>query len=146
MIRGTKVIASGAWSGAADDTVVLEFDERHRRRMVMTGVHGLEFLLDLPEAVMLRGGDALELEDGRRVEVVAAPEMLIEIKAGASDAFARLAWHLGNRHLPTQILPKALRIRRDHVIEDMLLWPWSQASADRSALRSRGGRLCWRLG
>ncbi|MCW6507703.1 urease accessory protein UreE [Lichenifustis flavocetrariae] len=120
MIRATKVVAGGAWSGTADETVVLEFDERHRRRMVMTSVRGLEFLLDLPEALMLRGGDALELEDGRRVEVVAAPEALVEVKSGAPDAFARLAWHLGNRHLPTQILPKALRIRRDHVIEDML--------------------------
>lgn len=120
MIRAVKVVAGRDWSGTAHETVVLDFDERHRRRMVMTGVQGLEFLLDLPEAVMLRGGDALELEDGRRVEVVAAPEALVEIKAGAPDAFARLAWHLGNRHLPTQILPKALRIRRDHVIEDML--------------------------
>jgi urease accessory protein len=99
--------------------VVLDFDERYRRRVTMTGVGGLEFLLDLPEATMLRGGDGLRLEDGRTVEVVAEPEPLAEIRAADPLALVRLAWHLGNRHLPTEILPKGLRIRRDPVIEAM---------------------------
>ena len=86
----------------------------------MTGVGGLEFLLDLPDAVMLRSGDALQLEDGRLVEVVAAPEPLAEVRAGDPATLARLAWHIGNRHLPVQIMAKSLRIRRDHVIADML--------------------------
>jgi len=68
---------------------------------------------------MVRGGDGLSLEDGRIVEVVAAPEPLAEIRAADGLALARVAWHLGNRHLPTEILPKALRIRRDPVIEAM---------------------------
>lgn len=120
MIRATQVRAAGHWSEAAADAVVLDFDERHRRRVAMTGVQGLAFLLDLPEAVMLRGGDALQLEDGRLVEVVAAPEPLVEVRGKAPADLIRLAWHIGNRHLPAQITPKALRIRRDHVIEDML--------------------------
>ncbi len=85
----------------------------------MTGVRGLAFLLDLPEAVMLRAGDGLALDDGRIVEVVAAPEKLAEIRAADAAALVRLAWHLGNRHLPTEMLKKSLRIRRDTVIEDM---------------------------
>ena len=85
----------------------------------MTGVGGLAFLLDLPEAAMLRGGDGLRLEDGRLVEVLAAPEPLAEIRAADALALMRVAWHLGNRHLPTEMTPKALRIRRDPVIEDM---------------------------
>ena len=119
MLRADKVIPAGQWSGAPADTVVLDFDERYRRRFVMTGVGGLEFLLDLAEAAMLRGGDGLRLEDGRLVEVVAAPEPLAEIRAADALALTRVAWHLGNRHLPTELLPKALRIRRDPVIEAM---------------------------
>src|SRR5215469_11391516 len=120
MIRATQVLGQHRWKEAAADTVVLDFDDRHRRRMAMTGTRGLEFLLDLANAVALRGGDALVLEDGRLIEVVAAPEPLLEIKGSDPHHLIRLAWHLGNRHLPTQLMPKALRVRRDHVIEAMV--------------------------
>lgn len=120
MIRATAVRAGHRWAEAAADTVVLDFDDRHRRRMAMTGTRGLSFLLDLEHATALRGGDALVLEDGRLVEVIAAPEPLIEIRGRDPHHLARLAWHLGNRHLPTQIMPRALRIRRDHVIAAMV--------------------------
>ena len=119
MLHAHRVLPSGAWSGEPADTVVLDYDERYRRRVAMTGVRGLGFLLDLPEATMLRAGDGLELEDGRVVEVVAAPESLIEIRAADAAALARIAWHLGNRHLPTELMGKSLRIRRDPVIEEM---------------------------
>jgi urease accessory protein len=119
MLRADKVLAMGTWPGPPADSVVLDFDERYRRRFVMTGVCGLSFLLDLSEAAMLRGGDGLKLEDGRIVEVVAAPEPLAEFRAADALALSRLAWHLGNRHLPIELMAKALRIRRDPVIEDM---------------------------
>jgi urease accessory protein len=120
VIRATEVRAAHRWTEPPADAVVLDFDDRHRRRMAMTGTRGLEFLLDLENAVVLRGGDALLLDDGRLVEVVAAPEPLAEIRGGDPQHLVRLAWHLGNRHLPTQIMPKGLRIRRDHVIEAMV--------------------------
>jgi len=120
MIRATKVLGQHRWTQSAADTVVLDFDDRHRRRMAMTGTRGLEFLLDLENAVALRGGDALVLEDGRLIEVVAAAEPLLEIRGADPQHLVRVAWHLGNRHLPTQIMPKGLRIRRDHVIEAMV--------------------------
>ena len=120
MIRATRVQGQHPWKEAAADTVVLGFDDRHRRRMAMTGTRGLEFLLDLENAVALRGGDALVLEDGRLIEVVAAPEPLAEIRCNDPQHLVRVAWHLGNRHLPTQITLKGLRIRRDHVIEAMV--------------------------
>ena len=119
MLHAHSVVPSGAWSGEPADTVVLDYDERYRRRVAMTGVRGLGFLLDLPEAVMLRAGDGIKLEDGRIVEVVAAPESLIEIRAADAAALTRIAWHLGNRHLPTELMRKSLRIRRDPVIEEM---------------------------
>ena len=120
MIRATQVKGQYRFTEAAADTVVLDFDDRHRRRMAMTGTRGLEFLLDLENAVALRGGDALVLEDGRLVEVVAAPEPLLEIRGHDPHHLIRVGWHLGNRHLPTQIMAKSLRIRRDHVIEAMV--------------------------
>jgi urease accessory protein len=120
MIRATKVLGQHRWKEAATDTVVLDFDDRHRRRMAMTGTRGFQFLLDLENAVALRGGDALVLEDGRLIEVVAAAEPLLEIRGSDPHHLIRVAWHLGNRHLPTQIMPKGLRIRRDHVIEAMV--------------------------
>lgn len=120
MIRATRVLGQHHWTQAPADTVVLDFDDRHRRRMAMTGTRGLEFLLDLENAVALRGGDALVLDDNRLIEVVAAPEPLIEIRGTDPHHLVRVAWHLGNRHLPTQITAKGLRIRRDHVIEAMV--------------------------
>jgi urease accessory protein len=120
MIRATQVRAQHRWTQAPADTVVLDFDGRHRRRMAMTGTRGLEFLLDLENATVLRGGDALVLDDNRLIEVVAAAEPLAEIRGSDPQHLVRVAWHLGNRHLPTQIMPKGLRIRRDHVIEAMV--------------------------
>ncbi|MGJ4952947.1 urease accessory protein UreE [Bradyrhizobium sp. HKCCYLS20291] len=120
MIRATRVLGQHRWTQAAADSVLLDFDDRHRRRLAMTGTRGLEFLLDLEHATALRGGDALVLEDGRLIEVVAAAEPLLEIRASDPHHLVRLAWHLGNRHLPTQIMAKSLRIRRDHVIEAMV--------------------------
>lgn len=128
MIRATAVRAAGRWpqavadQAAADaaDTVVLAFEDRYRRRIAMTGTRGLEFLLDLADAVVLRGGDALVLEDGRLVEVVALPEPLIEVRGGTATHLLRLAWHIGNRHLPAQVMAHAIRIRNDPVIADMV--------------------------
>jgi urease accessory protein len=120
MARAVRVLTSGTWSGAPADRVVLDYDQRHRRRVAMRGVGGHEFLLDLAEAVPLRDGDALELDDGRRVRVDAAPEPLAEIHAHSAAELLRIAWHLGNRHLPAQLWPESIRIRRDHVIEAMV--------------------------
>ncbi len=120
LIRATRIAAAGSWRGEASDVVVLAFEDRHRRRVAMRGVRGIAFLLDLPEAVALRGGDALVLDDGRLVEVVGAPEPLVEITGANEAATVRIAWHLGNRHLPVQLAGRRLRIRRDHVIEAMV--------------------------
>lgn len=120
MIRASRVAAAGAWSGDPADRVVLDHDRRHRRRLAMTGVRGTAFLLDLPEALALRDGDGLVLEDGRIVAVAAADEHLAEIAAGDGETLARIVWHLGNRHLPVAFGGDRLLIRRDHVIEAMV--------------------------
>src|SRR5512133_607282 len=106
MIRATQVRAHHHWTEAPADTVVLDFDDRHRRRMAMTGTRGLEFLLDLETATVLRGGAALVRGDNGRSGVVAGAEALIEIRGSDPQHLVRVAWHLGNRHLLTQITAK----------------------------------------
>ena len=118
-MRAIAIKAADSWSGQPADRVVLDYDDRHRRRIAMTGNKGTAFLLDLPSPAELRGGDALLLEDGRLVEVVAAPELLLEIRCADARHLARIAWHIGNRHVPVQVLSDALRIRRDHVLADL---------------------------
>jgi len=101
-------------------TVTLDFDNRHRRRIRLTADQGQDILLDLPKAVAMAHGDGLQLEDGRWLEVRAAAETIVEVRHKDPHQLVRLAWHLGNRHLPTEIRDQVLRIRPDHVIEDML--------------------------
>jgi len=121
MKRACAVKPAGEWDEAsAVDCLALDAHERHRRRVVLTGEKGTKFLLDLPQATVLRNGDGLLLDDGAIVRVAGRPESLVEITAADARELARLAWHIGNRHVDVQVAGDALRIRRDHVIEDML--------------------------
>jgi urease accessory protein len=121
MKRASAVRAAGQYDTAsAVDRVVLDGDERHRRRLVLTGERGTKVLLDLPHAITLHHGDGLVLDDGTLIAVEGRPEALVEITAANGYELARLAWHLGNRHTPVQVLGERLRIRRDHVLEAML--------------------------
>jgi urease accessory protein len=119
MKRSSEVRPAGEWQQAVD-RVVLDSDERQRRRSVLTGENGTIFLLDLPRATMLHDGDGLLLDDGSVVHVAGKAEALVEITATTPNALARLAWHLGNRHTDVQVMGDTLRIRRDHVLEAML--------------------------
>src|SRR5271170_2904629 len=121
MKRACKVRPAGGWdSSSAVDDVLLDAHERHRRRIVLTGERGTTFLLDLKFAMPLRDGDGLVLEDGAIVRVTGRVEPLIEIAAASPQELVRLAWHIGNRHVEVQVIGGRLRIRRDHVIEEML--------------------------
>jgi urease accessory protein len=119
--RATRVARAGTWRASeAIDRVVLDADERYRRRVALTAEGGLKFLLDLPQATALRNGDGLVLGDGTTIAVVGKAEPLAEITASDAAALARLAWHLGNRHTELQIVGDRIRIRHDRVLEDML--------------------------
>ena len=102
------------------DTITLDETARHRRRMKMVSDNGVEFLLDLPEARLLRHGDGLVLDDGRVIAVCAEPEALYEVRGRDARHLLALAWQIGNRHLAAQILADRILIRRDAVIRDML--------------------------
>ena len=121
MRRATTIQPAGSCdASAAVDRVVLDADERHRRRTVLTGESGTKFLLDLEHATALKDGDGLVLDDGSIVTVAGRPEPLIEIEAKSPLDLLRLAWHLGNRHTQVEIVGTKLRIRRDHVLESMV--------------------------
>lgn len=102
------------------DIVVLTHEERHLRRRIITLQHGDDVLVDLAKPAVLRHGDRLVLEDGRHIEIIAAEEGLMAVRAGPRTSLAELAWHIGNRHLPAQIESARILLERDHVIRDML--------------------------
>jgi urease accessory protein len=122
MRRAVSHHRAGDW--AADKemaSVTLPFEERHRRRVRLTDDAGEPFLLDLEHAVMLGDGDGLALEGGGVIAVRAAEEAVYDIRCRDSVHAARVAWHIGNRHTPLQVLPDGgLRMLRDHVLRDMV--------------------------
>ena len=122
MRRAISVHLRGHWpEDQAVDTVTLAYFDRHRRRIQLVADAGTAFLLDLPHAQHLAEGDGLELDDGGYIRVRAASEPVIEIQAEDRASLLRICWHLGNRHLPVQIVGEQLRIRADHVIAEMVI-------------------------
>jgi urease accessory protein len=122
MQRATSVIPKTAHSGHQPaDTITLARAYRHKRRIALETDQGQAFLLDLPEATYLAHGDALVLEDGRLIQVVAAAEPLLEIHTHDATALARIAWHIGNRHTPAEVTASAIYIQPDHVLEEMVI-------------------------
>ena len=120
MKRGFAIRRRGTWNPAiAIDRVRLDAGDRHRRRIRLKGEGGTDFLLDLDEAVALRDGDGIVLDDGAMVLVAGQAEPLLELRAPTPFDMVRLAWHLGNRHTDLQIEGNKIFIRHDHVLEDM---------------------------
>jgi urease accessory protein len=119
-MRAREVLPAGGWDTTQEiDRVLIDYDRRFRRRIVLSTVMGAEVLVDLPQAVRLRDGDGLLVEGGV-VRVCAQAEELMEIHAHDEGDLIRIAWHLGNRHLPVQLLGEYIRIRADHVIGEMV--------------------------
>ena len=139
MVRADTILPRGEWRGAAADTVILDYDARHRRRIVMKGQEGTDFLLDLPRPSAISEGDALRLEDGRLVVVRAAEEDLLEITCDSRHDLMRIAWHIGNRHLPAEIHEAVVFIRYDHVIEEMLKGLGAWTHRVRRSFQPEGG-------
>jgi urease accessory protein len=122
MRRAVAVHRRGQWpEHSAVDTVTLAYLDRHRRRIRLVANSGEAFLLDLPRAHHLVEADGLEIEGGGYLRVRAAAELLLEISASDGADLLRIAWHLGNRHLPVQIAGERLRIRADRVIAEMVV-------------------------
>ena len=121
MLRATAIVRRPAVRlDAVADTLTLDYDGRHRRRIARTADRGLSFVLDLDRATVLEDGDAVQLEDGRLVQIKAAPEHLVEIRADDPVTLKRIIWHLGNRHVSVEIADDAVYIAEDHVLVDMV--------------------------
>ena len=119
--RATAVRPAGSWPAAEQRaTVTLDYDGRHRRRMRLVADDRSAFLLDLPRAERLGEGDGLALAGGGYVRVVAAEEDVADLHCPTPEDAARVAWCIGNRHAPLQVLDGgALRIRDDRVLVDL---------------------------
>ena len=140
MLRATAVVRKAAVKpDRVADTVVLDHDGRHRRRVALKGEGGLDFLLDLDKAAALADGDAVRLEDGRLVQVKAAPQALIEIRAENPLRLMRVAWHIGNRHTPAEIGADAIWIEDDHVLAEMIRGQGCTATPVRRPFRPERG-------
>jgi urease accessory protein len=121
MLRISNVLpAKRADLGRVVDAVILDSAQRRVHRGVLAGTSGAQYAVDLAEPVALRMGNFLVLDDGGLIEVVAEAEPLIEVREKNPDALARLAWHLGDRHVPVEVLANRLRMRRDPAIETLL--------------------------
>jgi len=132
--------SAGHWpKEEATGSLTLDFDARHRRRIRMIADQGEEVLLDLPKAVAMADGDGLQLDDGRWLKIHAAAEPIVEIRHKDPNQLVRLAWHLGNRHLPTEIQTEVLRIRPDHVIETLLRGFGADLVIVRASFQPEGG-------
>ena len=110
---------------AAPDAVVtdvleLSFEARERSRLRATLPSGREVGIDLPVGTVLHHGSKLSLQDGRVVAIEAAEEDLLEVRATSADGLVRIAYHVGNRHVPIQIGDAWLRILPDHVLQAMV--------------------------
>ncbi len=120
IVEANIILPKGSWQDSPADTITLDEEDRYRRRILLTTDGGYDFLLSLSSAERLEHGDGLQLTDGRIIKVLATPEPLYEVRPTAATDLVTLAWHLGNRHQPTQIFGDHLRIRQDAVIADML--------------------------
>lgn len=138
-LNANEVLPNGTWNGTPLDRVTLSYDDRFRRRIMLTGEKGTAILLNLKEAQLIQSGDALKATSGALIEVIAAPEKLIEIRCKTPTELLRTAWHLGNRHLPTEISGEGLRIRFDKVILDMVIQLGTEAAVIEAPFNPEGG-------
>ena len=140
MPRATSVLrVAERRDGSVVDTLILPHAQRQAQKGFLFGIKGTCVELDFPEMVRLRTDDALLLETGGLVEVVAEPEPLIEVRAADLPSLARLAWHLGDRHVPVQIMERKLRLKRDESIEALLQSLGAMVAAIEAPFEPEGG-------
>jgi len=121
MPRATRVIAAAhVHDRKIVDTLILDYAQRSARKLAATGVKGLAVEIDLHEPRRLRTDDLLELDDGTLVDVVAAPEPIIEARVTDAAGLVRLAWQLGDRHVPVQVLANRIRVQGTEAAETLL--------------------------
>ncbi|MEK9904397.1 MAG: urease accessory protein UreE [Rhodospirillales bacterium] len=139
MLIANRHAPAGHWPGQAAADILLDFDERHRRRIRLRANNGEYVLLDLPKAVAMANGDGVCTHDGRWFKIVAKPEALIEVTAADGLTLMQLAWHLGNRHTPAEVQEERILIRPDHVLVDMVRGLGGNAKTVEEPFQPEGG-------
>lgn len=102
------------------DTLLLDHEQRRLPRGTFKAIRGTVVEIALPDAQRLRAGDVLQVDDGSLIEIVAKPEPLLEVRAADSSALARLAWLLGDHHIPVEIHERRLRLHRSDAARALL--------------------------
>jgi urease accessory protein len=136
--RAVKLIAPGAEAPAVIDTLILTADERRTQRATLHGSKGTEVVFDFSEPIALRTDDLVMLETGEVVEIVAAAEPLLEVRADL-PTLARLAWALGDRHLPVQIFANRIRLQRDPAAQGLIAAVGAKATPIDAPFEPEGG-------
>jgi urease accessory protein len=120
MLRVVSLLPPDHGRGLPYDTVTLEHSERRLRRKLLRLSRGDEVMVDFPQTLTLEHGSGLELDNGRIASVIAADELLYDIRGRDTAHLVRLAWHIGNRHTSAQLEENRILIKRDHVLKTML--------------------------
>lgn len=140
MPRAIRVVAAAERGDRpVADTLILDYVQRGAQTLSLAGVKGGPYDIDLPAPARLRTNDLLELDDGRLLEVVAAAEPLLEARATDLTELTRLAWHLGDRHVPVQILTNRLRVRHEPALETLLAALGAKTTAIEAPFEPEGG-------
>ncbi len=106
---------------ANPEPLYLTFDQRKRSRLRLPLADGRELAWALSGGQALRPGDCLSAAGGECFVVRARTEPLLRITASSSQALARAAYHLGNRHVTIEVGAAWLAIEPDPVLQEMLL-------------------------
>jgi urease accessory protein len=140
MLRAVAILRAGQkHTGEIIDTLLLDYDQRRMPGGILSGLKGTQVEIAIVQSAAITTDDCLVLEDGRLIEVVARPEPLLEIRAGDAAGIARLAWHLGDRHIPAQLHERRLRVRSDPTTEKLLLALGANALTIEAPFEPEGG-------
>ncbi len=120
MIKVKKIINNNLWKCRVDDEIVLDYQDRNRRRIKLDSKKKISFLLDEKETVFLNNGSLLILSNEYKVKVIAKLENVLKVEAKDKRNLSALAWHIGNRHIPAEIHKDYIIIQRDEIISRML--------------------------
>lgn len=119
-IRAKLKVPKAAYGIKTGGSVALSFAERSARGAHARLDSGEEVALMLPRGEVLRGGDLVTASDGRVIEILSKKERLLNVECNGAAQLAKVAYHLGNRHVPVEVGEGYLRIAADHVLEDLV--------------------------
>jgi len=122
-----------------EDKVVLTFREREKSRLKATLPNGESIGLFLPRGTVLKEGDVLSNDEGDMLKVIAADETVSTVTTPDAFLLLRVAYHLGNRHVPLQIEPGWLRYGHDHVLDEMVELLGAKVTVEEQPLQPESG-------